>query len=102
MAAAVADDRDQLALVIQAVGDPGFQDRLGVGGKAADQPAEDARVGGRGAGFDDLVIGAVVAAGAVVTKDIEEFSIVGGVPAKIIGRRTRDLEYEINYNPWYW
>lgn len=31
--------------------------------------------------------GAVVAAGAVVTKDIEEFEIAGGVPAKSIGKR---------------
>lgn len=31
--------------------------------------------------------GAIVAAGAVVTKDIEPFSIVGGVPAKPIGER---------------
>lgn len=31
--------------------------------------------------------GAVVAAGAIVTKDVEPYSIVGGVPAKIIGYR---------------
>ncbi len=31
--------------------------------------------------------GAVVAAGAVVTKDVEAYSIVGGVPAKAIGKR---------------
>lgn len=31
--------------------------------------------------------GAVVAAGAVVTKNVEPFSIVGGVPAKVIGER---------------
>lgn len=31
--------------------------------------------------------GSVVAAGAVVTKDIEPYSIVGGVPAKLIRRR---------------
>ena len=32
--------------------------------------------------------GSVVCAGAVVTKDVEAFSIVGGVPAKAIGERT--------------
>ena len=31
--------------------------------------------------------GSVVAAGAVVTKDVEPYSIVGGVPAKAIGTR---------------
>jgi len=32
--------------------------------------------------------GAVVAAGAVVTKDVEQFEIVGGMPAKRIGFRS--------------
>lgn len=31
--------------------------------------------------------GAVVAAGAVVTKDVEPYSIVAGVPAKVISQR---------------
>ena len=40
--------------------------------------------------------GAVVAAGAVVTKDVAEFAIVGGVPAQVIGeRKLKDLHYKL-------
>lgn len=40
--------------------------------------------------------GAVIAAGAVVTKDIEDFAIVGGVPAEKIGeRKIKDLHYNL-------
>lgn len=46
--------------------------------------------------------GAVVGAGAVVTKDIEEFSIVGGVPAKSIGiREVKDLNYKLGRAAWF-
>ena len=40
--------------------------------------------------------GAVVAAGAVVTKDVADFSIVGGVPAEGIGeRKNKNLYYRL-------
>jgi acetyltransferase-like isoleucine patch superfamily enzyme len=44
--------------------------------------------------------GAVVGASSVVTRDVGEFEIVAGVPAKPIGRRTRDLRYKIDYGRW--
>jgi maltose O-acetyltransferase len=42
--------------------------------------------------------GAVVAAGAVVTKDVENYAIVAGVPARKISERSRNLTYKLNYH----
>ncbi len=43
--------------------------------------------------------GAIAAAGATVVGDVDAFTIVGGVPARVIGKRTQDLDYEINFRP---
>lgn len=40
--------------------------------------------------------GAVVCAGAVVCKDVEDYEVVGGVPAKKIGERNNVLNYKCN------
>jgi acetyltransferase-like isoleucine patch superfamily enzyme len=45
--------------------------------------------------------GAVIAASAVVTKDVEPYQIVAGVPAKYIGQRSRNIEYKCRYFPWF-
>lgn len=46
--------------------------------------------------------GTVVAAGAVVTKDVPPYAIVAGIPAKIIGTRNTNLTYEFDgkYSPF--
>lgn len=41
--------------------------------------------------------GAVVAAAAVVTKDVAPYTLVGGNPARYIRDRSRDLRYELRY-----
>lgn len=40
--------------------------------------------------------GAVCCAGCVVTKDIEPYTVVAGIPAKKVGERPQNLIYEFN------
>lgn len=41
--------------------------------------------------------GAVVAAGSVVSRDVEPYTVVGGVPAKKIKDRVCDVAYKLTY-----
>jgi acetyltransferase-like isoleucine patch superfamily enzyme len=43
--------------------------------------------------------GAVVASGAVVTKDVEPYTVVGGIPAKKIAERNKNLNYNLVVRP---
>jgi len=53
----------------------------------------------RGVKIED---GAVIAANAVVTKDVEPFSIVGGVPAKLIKYRFDERKIDMIRNTRWW
>ncbi|NCB55040.1 MAG: acyltransferase [Epsilonproteobacteria bacterium] len=45
--------------------------------------------------------GAIVAAGSVVTKDVEPYTIVGGNPAKFLKKRDCTIKYKSRYFPFF-
>ena len=42
--------------------------------------------------------GAVVGAGSIVTKDVPDFSIMTGIPARKVGERNKDLRYNLGHS----
>lgn len=44
--------------------------------------------------------GALIAAGAVVSRNVEPYAIVAGSPARKIGTRRQDLNYRLDYAPF--
>lgn len=45
--------------------------------------------------------GSVAAAGSVVTRNVDAFTIVGGNPAKFIKPRNNDLRYQLKWFPYF-
>jgi acetyltransferase-like isoleucine patch superfamily enzyme len=45
--------------------------------------------------------GAVVYSGSVVTKDVDDYAVVGGNPARFIRYRSKDLRYKVTYDYWF-
>jgi acetyltransferase-like isoleucine patch superfamily enzyme len=46
-----------------------------------------------------IEVGAVVLPGAVVTRDVEAYAVVGGVPAQVIASRKKGLDYSPAWYP---
>jgi len=59
-------------------------------------------IGYRATIMPGLIIGegAVIAAGAVVSRNVAPYTIVAGVPAKVIGERTSHLTYQHSFEPF--
>lgn len=45
--------------------------------------------------------GAVVASCSVVTHDVPPYTVVGGIPARKIGERSKDLHYKLGKRRWF-
>ncbi|MDX1463055.1 MAG: acyltransferase [Marinirhabdus sp.] len=45
--------------------------------------------------------GAVVGAGSVVTRSVEPYAVVAGIPARKIGERSTKIDYQNRYFPWF-
>jgi maltose O-acetyltransferase len=85
------------AMILSLEHDPNSPDFAARGGKVV---VEDyAFIGARAILLPGVHLGrgAVAAAGAVERRDVAEYEIVGGVPARPIGQRSRELDYSLDY-----
>lgn len=72
--------------------------------KPTDVTIEDfAWLGARAVVLPGVTIGrgAVVGAGAVVSRNVPPMAIVAGNPAHVIGRRQNEPSYTLNWRPWF-
>ena len=49
----------------------------------------------------NIAEGAVIFPGSVVTKDVDQYSVVGGNPAKHIMNRNKNQVYKLNHDVWF-
>ena len=74
------------------------------GGKFLAEIGNDVWIGSHVLILDGVSVGdgAIIATGAVVTKDIEPYSIYGGVPARLIRYRFSQerINYLLNFSWW--
>lgn len=83
-----------------AVNSPSFE---GLEGKTSIEIEDYVWLGTRVIVLPGVRIGrsAVVGAGAVVTRDVEPYTIVAGNPARKIGHRDCEPSYTLNWRPWF-